>query len=389
MKPEDLVISTLEGDLPPRVPTFLAGIEDRTFKEAFGRKQVPGTKIRFKGVFDWVLDHVPARISRPALQGIITRMMAKRIEAGAMLGFDMTWGLYDETFIPVDANRMIRYSGSVYRIVNDGFGNLSYFYEGPGIRSKEALENWEHWPDADKLARNTRDFYTRMVSRHGKKTCIAGQGPVYGLFESLLWAIGFANLASWMRKDPGSIRGYVARLEEICSACYDAMLDAGIKVILQTDDCGFKNGPLIDPEKLDAFFGPSYTRLIKQVHDRGGKFVLHSCGNNTVNFPRFIKWGVDGAHALENTAGLDYEVLKGEFGDKLTLIGGVGIDHALSDRSTDAEVEDEVRRVIQMMAPGGRFIIGNVHSEASVPASKLRVMLDAVGKHGTYPITFA
>jgi uroporphyrinogen decarboxylase len=190
-----------------------------------------------------------------------------------------------------------------------------------------------------------------------------------------------------VRKEQDLVRDYIKRMEEVCAASYDAMMDAGIKVILQTDDLGFKGGPLMDPVKMDALFGPSYQRLIKQVHDRGCKFILHSCGNNTRNFPYFIKWGVDGAHALENTAGLDYEVVKGEFGSKLTLIGGVGIDHVLSDRSTDSEVDAAVHQLIQMMAPGGRFIIGNVHSEASVPAAKLRAMLDAVKRHGTYPIT--
>jgi hypothetical protein len=46
----------------------------------------------------------------------------------------------------------------------------------------------------------------------------------------------------------------------------------------------------------------------------------------------------------------------------------------------------EVEKLIRKLGPGGRFIIGPVHSMSSIPADKLRVMLDAVEQYGKYPI---
>jgi uroporphyrinogen decarboxylase len=183
------------------------------------------------------------------------------------------------------------------------------------------------------------------------------------------------------------VKRYIDLNEEICLKTNMALLDAGVPVILQTDDFAFKSGPLINPRLIDELFGAPYRRIIKAVHDRGGKYVLHSCGDNTLLFDTFISWGVDGLHAYENTSNVDIVREKELHGDKVTIVGGVGVDYLLTDRSKDEEVVDEVKRLIRELGPGGRFIIAPVHSLSTIPAHKLRVMVDAVDRYGTYPIS--
>jgi uroporphyrinogen decarboxylase len=125
------------------------------------------------------------------------------------------------------------------------------------------------------------------------------------------------------------------------------------------------------------------------VHDRGAKYVLHSCGDNTLLFDTFISWGVDGLHAYEMTSNVDIFKEKKIHGDKVTIIGGVGVDYLLTDRSKDEEVVEEVRKLIKELGPGGRFIISPVHSLSSIPAHKLKVMVDAAKHYGNYPISIS
>ena len=164
------------------------------------------------------------------------------------------------------------------------------------------------------------------------------------------------------------------------------MMDAGTKVILNGDDFSYKTGPVMNPNILDELFGPPYTRLTKAVHDRGGKILIHSCGDNTKIFDLFIKWGFDGGHAYENTSNVDIAYEKKVHGDKFTIVGGVGIDYILTERSKPEEVEDEVQRLIKICAPGGRFIIGSVHDHPDIDVEKLRVMIEATKNYGKYPI---
>jgi len=48
-----------------------------------------------------------------------------------------------------------------------------------------------------------------------------------------------------------------------------------------------------------------------------------------------------------------------------------------------------VKELIARLGPGGRFIISPVHSLSTIPAHKLKVMIDAVHSYGHYPISIA
>ena len=137
---------------------------------------------------------------------------------------------------------------------------------------------------------------------------------------------------------------------------------------------------------IDAIFGERYRRIIKNVKDRGARFLLHSCGDNTLLFDLFISWGVDGLHAYESTSNVDIFNEKKIHGDQVTMLGNVGIDYLLTERSRDEEIVENVRELIQKLGPGGRYILGPTFSGNGIPAHKLQVMLEAVKEYGAYPI---
>jgi len=78
---------------------------------------------------------------------------------------------------------------------------------------------------------------------------------------------------------------------------------------------------------------------------------------------------------------------KRERGDKMTIVGNVGVDYLLTDRSKDEEIVDEVKKLIRELGPGGRYILSPVHGLSSMPAHKMKVMVDACKKYGKYPIS--
>ncbi len=95
-------------------------------------------------------------------------------------------------------------------------------------------------------------------------------------------------------------------------------------ILHQSDDFAFKSGPMMNPKMIDRLFGPSYKRIIRAVHDRGGKFILHSCGDNTLLIDTFIKWRADGLHAYENTSNID--IYKEAFTEQAEAIAAAGAD---------------------------------------------------------------
>jgi hypothetical protein len=386
MSPHERVIRTFEGKPVDRVPTFCAGIEDRTFNEVLGRPLISMQAQLQNPVTRFLLDRWGPALTKPFFQPAVNASMKKRIKATVVLGFDATWGVYEETFIVLDSRTMARFTGSIFNLQEDGFGNMTYMYRGPGIRTREEFEAWPYWPVPDEVAHRAFDFYKQMMSRYGDRICLFGQASAYGIQESLLWTLGFERFPLWIKKEPDLVKRYISFAEELCLKTSMAMLDAGVPVILQSDDFAYKTGPFLNPALIEDLFGPSYRRIITAVHERGGKYVLHSCGDNTPLFDMLIKWGVDGLHAYETTSNVDIFHEKRVHGEQVTIIGGVGIDYLLTDRSSDEEVEEAVKEIIRKLAPGGRFIIAPIHSVSSIPAHKLRVMLEAVNRFGSYPI---
>lgn len=386
MDPTERIIRTLEGKPVDHVPVFCALMEDRAFNEVLGKPLIPPILFIRNPVSRFVMDHWGPQITKPLVQPMITWSLEKRIKASVVLDFDATWAILDETFIILDSRTMARFSGSIYDIQDDGYGNAIYMYRGPGITSRQAFEAWPYWAKPDELAHRVYGFFRKMMARYGDKICLIGQGSAYGIQESLLWALGFERLPIWIRKEKDLVQRYIDWAEEICLKTIMAMLDVGITVVIQTDDFAFKTGPMMNPKLIDALFGPSYVRIIKAVHDRGGKFILHSCGDNTLLFDTFIRWGVDGLHAYENTSNVDIFKEKQLHGDKVTIIGGVGVDYILTDRARDEEVVEEVKRLIRELAPGGRYILSAAHGLSSTPAHKMQVMVEAAHCYGKYPL---
>lgn len=381
------IMYTFEGKPVDRVPTFCATMEDRTFNEVLGKPFIPG-KLFFKNPLTaFLLDKWGPRLSGLIAQPSINRVLEKRIKAAVLLGFDAVWASYDESFIFLDSKIMARCSGGFFNVCDDGYGNVSYRYIGPSITSREEFEAWPYWPDPDAFAHRTYTFFRKIVSKYGDNACLFGQASAYGIFESFMWALGVERALLWIMKERDLAQRHIERAETLCLKVVAAIMDAGVRVILQPDDFAYKSGPFLNPKLIDELFGPSYRRLIKSVHDRGGKFVFHSCGDNTLLFDTYIGWGVDGLHAYETTSNVNIFNEKKKHGWQTVIIGGVGIDYLLTERSKDEEVAAHVKRLIKELGPGGRYIVSPAYSLSSIPAHKLRVMIDAVHQYGKYPLT--
>jgi len=386
MHPQERILRTLEGKPVDRVPSFCAMMEDRTFNEILGKPLIPQQFVFQNPITRGIMNKWGPQITQPIFQPVLNAALEKRIKGAVKLGFDSTWAIYEESFVLKDANTMLRVTGSVFDILEDGYGNMTYMYREPGITSREEFEAWPHWPDADDVAHRSYKFFKKMVKKYSSDMCLMGQGSAYGIHESLLWTVGFERMSIWLMREKDLVQRFIDITEELCMKTIMAVMDAGVDVIIQTDDFAYKSGPMMNPKLINKVFGPSYKRLIKAVHGRRGKFILHSCGDNTLLMDMFIEWGVDGLHAYENTSNVDIYKEKKIHGDQVTIIGGVGVDYLLTDRSTDEEVTKEVKKMIKALGPGGRFIIGPVHSLSSIPADKMEVMLDAVETYGKYPI---
>lgn len=124
------------------------------------------------------------------------------------------------------------------------------------------------------------------------------------------------------------------------------------------DDMAYKGGLMFPPAWMRTHWLPRIARVIEPLKRAGLKVIYHSDGNIEALLADLIGVGVDAINPLEPLAGMDIGRIKRQFGADLTLIGGVDCAELLTFGRPE-QVRDAVRRLIDLAAPGGGFIIGD------------------------------
>ena len=76
--------------------------------------------------------------------------------------------------------------------------------------------------------------------------------------------------------------------------------------------------------------------------------------------------------------------LKKEFGKEITFWGGIDTQRVLPYGSP-GDVEGEVKRRLNDLAPGGGYVLGAVHNiQPDVPPENVVALFETAQKHGCY-----
>ena len=123
--------------------------------------------------------------------------------------------------------------------------------------------------------------------------------------------------------------------------------------------------------------------MIKQKTN--AKLFYHSCGGVYPFIPDLIDIGIDILNPVQVSAeGMDTKRLKKEFGKEITFWGGIDTQYVLPYGSPK-DVEEEVKRRIDDLAPGGGYVLTSVHNiQPDVPPENVVAMFEAAQKYGCY-----
>jgi len=169
---------------------------------------------------------------------------------------------------------------------------------------------------------------------------------------------------------------HLANLEKYLSAVGDL-----IDILMFGDDLGMQTGPQISPRMYREFFQPRQAILWARAKALSpARIMLHSCGGLYPLIPGLIEAGLDILQPVQTSAaGMAPERLKAEFGRDLCFWGGGCDTREVLPHGTPAEVAEDVRRRVGILAPGGGYVFQQVHNVmADVPPENVVAMLDAV-----------
>jgi uroporphyrinogen decarboxylase len=142
------------------------------------------------------------------------------------------------------------------------------------------------------------------------------------------------------------------------------ILEAGrglIDMIEYNDDVGSQRGLLISPDMWREFVRPRMARLVAMCKSYGVKMRYHSCGGIRPIIPDLIDVGIDVLNPIQTlAAGMEPAALKRDFGDGLTLNGGIDTQELLPHATPD-EVRRQTRWLIDILGRDGGFILAPSH----------------------------
>jgi uroporphyrinogen decarboxylase len=218
------------------------------------------------------------------------------------------------------------------------------------------------------------------------------------IWEQSWWLFGLQDWFEKLATDPQIPCAIMERVSQVALGTMEAGLDAAGDLVdivrLSGEDLGTQKAPMISPHMFVNYVQPYFARLWSlakaklREKNSPARLALHSCGNVRPFIPVWIEMGLDILDPIQPKAqGMEPAGLKRDFGDRLVFHGGIDIQEILPFGSP-ADVMQEVRRYIQVLGPGGGYIVAPAHNvQSDVPPENLVAIRDAIGEYGYYPIT--
>ena len=344
-KPER-IITALTGGTPDMVP-YIYNTITREIQETIVDHKIPEPTIDGLNVTGW--------IGPPTECGQVIPSLTAIPEIAELLGLD---SIQIQVLPPIYAGMEIS-DGNAY--VKHGL-----------IDSAEALKSI-HMPDPDneRLLREIEE----MIKRY-KGDFAMGARIRLGASPSIL-SMGLENLAVFYADEDDTLIKTVEMYTEWSKRMNKNLSEMAFDFFWAFDDIAYTSNMLISPLMFREVFKENMKNAASTIKK---PWIYHSDGNYQPVLDDIIEIGASGIHPFEK-ASMDMHWLKENYGDKLCLVGNIDIDYTLSF-ATEREVDDEVRERIELLGPGGRYIISDSNSiPAGCKAENILAMSKSVEKY--------
>lgn len=254
----------------------------------------------------------------------------------------------------------------------------------------EAFKRWDKWPDPLDPGR-WRGFRERCLSAQATGRAITAFSVFGGgIFEQPARIMPMEEFFMGIASDPKFS-------DLVLGKMFDIYWDATVKMLEEVgdildvwvywDDLSAQDRPLISPRWYKKHLMPLHRKLFDKVKSMtDAKIFFHCCGAARTWIPYFIDVGVDILNPVQTSAAdMDPFELKRDFGSDIVFWGGACNPQKTLAFGTPEEVADEVRRHIDALAPGGGFVLANVHNiQNLVPPENIVAMFEACYEYGVY-----
>ena len=254
------------------------------------------------------------------------------------------------------------------------------------------LATYQGWPDMNDASRFAHMKRDAAELAEANQYAIMATPWLLFPFERAMHMQGMEPFFLNLALRPDFAADLLQRCAGHCKTLIGHILDElgdNVDMVKIGDDLGTSSSLLISPRMYRRLLKAIHADYIAYIKERTqAKIFFHTDGDVTPLIDDLIEIGVDILNPIQTSAGKmgDLATLKKRFGQELVFCGAVDTTKVLPFGSP-AQVREEVRRVIEQLAPGGGFILASVHTiQKHVPAENIMAMVEAVQSYGRYPI---
>ncbi|WP_195421435.1 uroporphyrinogen decarboxylase family protein [Faecalicatena contorta] len=268
-----------------------------------------------------------------------------------------------------NALKKVNYFGIVTESKKYGSGDDEGFYDEyvefplENAEDPEDLDSY-WWPSADWFDYSTlKDKIAEMNKVWGQEKAVLLH-PVGTIYENAWQLTGLSKMLMDLIANPEFASALIGKVADFYISYYRKALEAAegqIDIVYCGDDLGTQASLQMSPDTYREVIKPHHKRLFDAIHEYGVKVMYHCDGAIMPIIPDLIDAGIDILEALQFDAeGMDPQLLKDNFGDKLCFHGGISVQSTLPFKSTE-EVKQEVIDRIEVLGKNGGYILSPSH----------------------------
>jgi uroporphyrinogen decarboxylase len=378
------VLTAINNEQPDRVPLVI-GVSNATgikMKPYRGIKNIAGVQAPDNYIYDWPelgtaeIDEETMRRLRSDVRGVLDlepeAIRKRNRERDPHSDYVDSWG-----------------SGQTEISEDDWFPSV---HPLPDARTTDDLDSYTHWPDMGDPSRiaHVRD-HARQLAEENQYAILATPWLLFP-FERAYAMQGMETFLLNMARDPDFARALMEKIAVYCKQLMGRFLKElgdNVDIIKIGDDLGTQESLMISPKMYRELLKPIHADFISYIKARtSAKILFHSDGDVAPLIDDFVEIGVDILNPIQTSAGSmsDLPSLKKRHGNNIVFCGGIDT-HRVLPYGSPAEVRQEVKRVIDILGPGGGCMIGAVHTVMNdIPPENVLAMVDAVEEFGHYPL---
>ena len=378
------VLTAIHHAQPDRVPLVIGvsnatGIKMKPYK---GIKNIAGLHAPDDYIYDWPelgtaqIDEETMRRLRSDVRGVLDlepeEVRKRNRERDPHSDYIDSWG-----------------SGQTEIGEDDWFPSV---HPLPDARTTADLDSYKGWPDMGDPTRiaHVRDRARRLAEEN--QYAILATPWLLFPFERAHAMQGMETFLMNMVSDPDFARALMEKIAVYCKQLMGRFLEElgdNVDIIKIGDDLGTQESLMISPKMYREILKPIHADFISYIKARTkAKILFHTDGDVAPLIDDFVEIGVDILNPIQTSAGSmsDLPSLKKRHGKNIVFCGGVDT-HRILPFGSPEEVRQEVKRVIDILGPGGGCMIGPVHTVMNdVPPENVLAMVDAVEEFGHYPL---